>query len=182
MKTMLLSLAAFVPAVLAMPATEVKLEAKDVEFNATAAAEASLLACGCAHNNDAGRWDDPMKPSSRVADLCSRGGGCHQAAIGRMCVSGDTGQCGCAVASAEEWESCESSLETMYAIILILSQGLSHLGSGPSSSAAVFLLPSLVNGDKQQTLSTANATGEEVRNVLYWLRGGTGGETAIRVL
>lgn len=111
MKTIWLSFAAFAQAAIAMPATEVKLEAKDIEFNTTAAAEAALLACGCVHNNDAGRWDDPMKPSGRLADLCSRGGGCHQAAIGRMCVHGDTGPCGCAVASAEECESCESSLK-----------------------------------------------------------------------
>ncbi|VBB81549.1 Putative protein of unknown function [Podospora comata] len=136
MKTTWLSFAAFAQAAMAMPATEVKLEAKDIEFKTTAAAEAALLACGCVHNNDAGRWDDPMKPSGRLADLCSRGGGCHQAAIGRMCVHGDTGQCGCAVASAEECESCESSLKLA-------------LGSGPAFSAVVFLLPSLVSSGKQ---------------------------------
>ncbi|KAK4106666.1 hypothetical protein N658DRAFT_394640, partial [Parathielavia hyrcaniae] len=62
-------------------------------------------ACSCHHNNDAGRWDDPMDPAGRVADLCSRGGGCHQAAIGRMCVSGDMGQCGCATQAAQDWQS-----------------------------------------------------------------------------
>ncbi|KAK4195694.1 hypothetical protein QBC40DRAFT_315569 [Triangularia verruculosa] len=126
MKIMWFSLATFASAILAMPTAEGKLETNDVGLNATAAVEAALLACGCVHNNDAGRWDDPMSPSGRVADLCSRGGGCHQAAIGRMCVHGDLGQCGCAVQSAQEWESF----------------------SGPAFNAVVFLSPSLANWPK----------------------------------
>ncbi len=53
------------------------------------------------NNNDNGRWDDPMDPAGRLFDLCTNGGGCHQAAIGRMCVHGDQGQCVCAVEAAK---------------------------------------------------------------------------------
>ncbi|KAK0736588.1 hypothetical protein B0T21DRAFT_288631 [Apiosordaria backusii] len=155
MKMMWLSLAAFIPAILAMPTTDGKLETTDVEFNATAAAEAALLACGCVHNNDAGRWDDSMSPGDRIADLCRRGGGCHRAAIGNMCVHGDMGQCGCAAASGKEWESCKSPV------------GLSGT-SGPASSAVACLLPSLASGRKRSFLSAVPTTRSPSSPSILW--------------
>jgi hypothetical protein len=61
--------------------------------------------CGCFHNGDAGRWDDSMDPAGRLTALCRAGGGCYQAAIGRMCVTGDLSRCDCAEQVAADWES-----------------------------------------------------------------------------
>ncbi|RYO90469.1 hypothetical protein DL766_004251 [Monosporascus sp. MC13-8B] len=94
-----LLLAVVLPSALAMPA-------QVDDSNDTAVAVAPAMACDCRHNNDAGRWRDPeMGPSGRLAWLCSQGGGCHTAQRGRMCVSGDLNQCGCATQSARDWES-----------------------------------------------------------------------------
>ncbi|OAQ63714.1 alpha-galactosidase [Pochonia chlamydosporia 170] len=59
----------------------------------------------CQHNNDAGRWKSELKPSDRLRELCSSGGGCYRAEKGYMCVTGDLNQCDRAVNSAREWES-----------------------------------------------------------------------------
>lgn len=69
------------------------------------AAELDTRDCGCSHNNDAGRWDDDLKPSDRLNYLCKTGGGCWNAKIGKMCVTGNLGDCDCAVDSARNWES-----------------------------------------------------------------------------
>lgn len=77
-------------------------------FNAAAAFMLLGIAsaqCNCVHNGDAGRWEDSLDPASRLGDLCKKGGGCHQATKGRMCVSGDLGKCTCAVDSAKAWQS-----------------------------------------------------------------------------
>ncbi len=76
-------------------------------------------ACACSRTVTKARWHDDdddngtgtnktVAPSQRLADLCSVGGGCYQARVGRMCVSGqDLGQAGCAVlavqAAEEAW-------------------------------------------------------------------------------
>lgn len=67
--------------------------------------ELSIRSCDCVHNNDAARWDDALKPSERLADLCSNGGGCYKAAKGTMCVTGDLSKCSCASDSAAQWQS-----------------------------------------------------------------------------
>lgn len=59
----------------------------------------------CSHNNDAGRWDDDMKPSDRLDYLCYHNGGCWDARIGRMCVNGDLSNCLAAGTAARQWES-----------------------------------------------------------------------------
>ncbi|KAM0689940.1 hypothetical protein Q7P36_008706 [Cladosporium allicinum] len=65
----------------------------------------TFAAASCSHNNDAGRWDDPLAPADRLADLCGHGGGCYQAKIGHMCVEGNLNQCGSAVVAAKDWQS-----------------------------------------------------------------------------
>jgi hypothetical protein len=42
------------------------------------------------NTNDAGRWRDVSSPADRLVELCRKGDGefCHQAEVGKMCVSG----------------------------------------------------------------------------------------------
>ncbi|KAK4232973.1 hypothetical protein C8A03DRAFT_39354 [Achaetomium macrosporum] len=84
-----------------LAALAVALPASPDDGNTTSAAGPSARAaqaCSCFHNNDAGRWDDRLDPAGRIADLCSVGGGCYQAAIGRI-------QCACATQAGKDWQS-----------------------------------------------------------------------------
>jgi len=66
----------------------------------------SIRACNCYHNNDAGRWRDGSEsPASRIDILCFSGGGCYEAELGDMCISGDKTQCPCAASAAANWQS-----------------------------------------------------------------------------
>jgi hypothetical protein len=67
------------------------------------------LACGCQYNRDDGRWEDAADPAGRIADLCHKGGGCHQGWVGRMCVNGDLGGCSCAINTARELQHLDGN-------------------------------------------------------------------------
>lgn len=103
-----LFLAAVIPFASAIPAPEeansINAAEPAVVAEPAVAAESvfGTLACDCYHNRDNGRWDDDADPAGRITELCARGGGCHQARIGRMCVNGDIGGCSCAIDTARE--------------------------------------------------------------------------------
>ncbi|KAK0755697.1 hypothetical protein N5P37_011753 [Trichoderma harzianum] len=63
-------------------------------------------ACSCSHNNDAGRWGTDGTPATAISNLCQQGGGCATGnGGGQLCISGDFGQCGCAVNFANQQQS-----------------------------------------------------------------------------